>query len=288
VLAIDPACRAPAKTLARSVYARAELRPAIDEATARALVGEAASPGPATVEPTAKPPGEPAPPPTAEPEQTAPPPDAAPVGPAPETPTPAASPKPAPSAELSDVIRAIADACQSDCAASDVARRLIASLGRELGVALVVVVTCPGEQQAPAAASVMRVADEHFVPVTLTARREPAAAGAPVRWPDAVGVLRALVSPAAGPVAAKPPAPPPRSSTVQRPSAALLAAVTSSTADVAAEYREEEGSDWDLLTSPWFWGGLGVVLAAGVTVFALSQSSLDETDTVVLEGRVAP
>ena len=53
----------------------------------------------------------------------------------------------------------------------------------------------------------------------------------------------------------------------------------------------DEGDDegaLDLLTSPWFWGGLGAVVAVGVTVFALSQTSLNEPDVIRLEGRVSP
>ena len=61
---------------------------------------------------------------------------------------------------------------------------------------------------------------------------------------------------------------------------------TSKVADPVEE--EEEEDNFSFLTSPWFWGGLGVVVTAGVTVLVLSETVFQEHDTVVVEGRITP
>jgi hypothetical protein len=43
-----------------------------------------------------------------------------------------------------------------------------------------------------------------------------------------------------------------------------------------------------LWKSPWLWGGLGVVLSAGITVLVLSQTVYAEPDAVRFEGRISP
>ena len=54
---------------------------------------------------------------------------------------------------------------------------------------------------------------------------------------------------------------------------------------VAPKKAAEEGEDdGNLLTSPWFWGGLGLVVTVGVTVLILSQTALNEPDVVTIDG----
>ncbi|MEM1035010.1 MAG: hypothetical protein AAGN82_32015, partial [Myxococcota bacterium] len=56
----------------------------------------------------------------------------------------------------------------------------------------------------------------------------------------------------------------------------------------AADEPDEEDEGFNLFSSPWFWGGLGVVVATGVTVFILSRTALNEPDEVMIQGRIAP
>ena len=138
----------------------------------------------------------------------------------------------------------------------------MASVGTTLSAQLVVIVAVGAGGPT---ARVLRVADEQFVAVTLAAAPEPTARSG-YQWRDAVGILHSLVK-----------GPPPGPRSTPAPSA-----VEAATADGA------DDSDWDLLTSPWFWGGLGVVVAVGVTVLILSQTTLNEPDLVMLKGRVGP
>ena len=161
-------------------------------------------------------------------------------------------------AQIAAVMKAL-DTVEDD----EVRRRLLVSLADDLSAQLVVEVTMDADG-APRA-RVLRLPDETFVGVTLTSQRtgDPPAWA----WDDAVGILRGLiVGPPPGPRTAPAPAPPPKPT------------------DTAAD----DESDWDLLKSPWFWGGLGVVVTVGVTVLILSQTALNEPDVVMLEGRVAP
>lgn len=261
VVGLAARCRPAAKALARGLYADAVLRPSIDEATARALMGERADREP-------PPSGEPASPEESQDE-------------------PSAAPAPERGDALVGLVEAIAAACGPRCGDSDVARRLISSLGRDLEAQLVVTVQCadPADQAtAPATAHVLRVVDGQFAPVMLTAQASADAADAP-RWPDAVRVLRALSAPEV--TAVEPPKPVAPSARPTRKPSPADAALRPTAAD-GDQAEQEEDSGWDFLSSPWFWGGLGVLVAAGVTVFALSQSSLDDPDTVHLEGRIAP
>ncbi|MBI4702437.1 MAG: hypothetical protein HY744_15060 [Deltaproteobacteria bacterium] len=212
VVGLGQAARPAAKDLARAVYGDALLRPGLDEASARVLVGEPVAPGAA-----------------------------------------------ARASELRVVWEALAAGPEPS-----VAVRLLSSIGSELGDELVVAVDASGPS---ASARVLRVASGRFLSVRLGAEAPGPAAGqagaTAARWPDAVAVLRGLLAAAsAGGRAAVPAAAPGR--------------------------RGGNGSDLDLLGSPWFWGGLGTLAAIGVAVFVAAQVSRDDTDTVRLQGRVSP
>jgi hypothetical protein len=145
-----------------------------------------------------------------------------------------------------------------------VVAHLLASLGVSLGARLVVLVEPAPE--GPRARVVM-VAERRLLAVVLT----PGAGAEP--WADAVRTLAGLM-PAPEPAPAAP--------------VAWAAPKTSSAlaAPVAVPPPAAEQDEPDLLTSPWFWIGLGVVATVGVTVIVLTQTTGDEPDTVLLEGRV--
>jgi len=162
-------------------------------------------------------------------------------------------------AELRRVARAAMDATDPAIGA-----RLMRGLGAELGVALVLVVD--GEDVAPVARAFV-VAEGRYSPVTFspTQRSDAPQAGLPGHdWTDAVALLRGLVRPRVVPVPATAPAP----------------------TEPLRPLRRSFGEH--LLQSPWFWGGLAAVATVGVTVIILSQTTLNEPDTVVLGGRIAP
>ena len=171
--------------------------------------------------------------------------------------------------EIADVIEALPKACAKGCANSAVARRLLVSLGRELDAELVVVVEW-GSGKNPTA-RVLRVAKGQFAPVVLTAQPATGKTPGELSWPDAVRIIRALVlGPLPGPRATGPASP------------------KSSGTGAGKDDEEADEGGFDLFSSPWFWGGVGVVVAVGITVFALSQAGVDEPGTVRLEGRVSP
>jgi hypothetical protein len=120
-------------------------------------------------------------------------------------------------------------------------------------------------------ARVVRMPDASFVALTLTMSSDDEP------WRDAVGILRGLVR---GP----PPGPRSQPRTTKGKPAKRKPAKGAPLADPDAP--KEDDDDWDLLTSPWFWGGLGVVVTVGVTVLVLSQTTLNEPDVVMLQGRV--
>ncbi|HHH26959.1 MAG TPA: hypothetical protein ENK57_01230 [Polyangiaceae bacterium] len=161
-------------------------------------------------------------------------------------------------AQVAAVLKAL-DAVDDE----DVRRRLLVSLADDLSAQLVVEVAMDEDGQPRA--RVLRLPDERFLSVTLTSTK----AGQPPawKWDDAIGILRGLVvGPPPGPRIAPSPQPAPQ----------------------PVDPGDDGESDWDLLKSPWFWGGLGVVVTVGVTVLILSQTALNEPDVVMLEGRVAP
>ena len=207
VLAVGPAARKPAKALARLLYSDPLLRPALDEATARTLVGEA----PACPEPTA-------------------------AAPAPSAPAP--GPQPAAQAEscsarareIQEVLETLAQACSPRCDGSSVPRRLLSSLGHDLGAELVIAVQTPdpgaqGAAPAPATAQVLRVREGRFIPLLLSAA--PAAPGNAGAWDEVLPIVRSLGQPAAEPEPARP-----RSA---EPKAAVRATAARSTSPFATD-----------------------------------------------------
>jgi hypothetical protein len=253
---VGAAARKPAKALARLLYRDPALRPTIDEATARTLVGEA----PACPEPPTHGPRDASR--TAEP----------------ATATPACSAK---VREIQDVLETLPQDCAPRCDASSVPRRLLTSLGRELGVELVIAVQTSspvGEGEPAAIAQLLRVSDGRFVPMVLSPA--PGQGGAE-SWDEVLPVVRSLAAQRAQPAAERP-----------QPGGAATAASLgprqSSPSKVVTEQPSEQQEESRVLSSPWFWGGLGVLVAAGVVVFAVSRSSLSEPASVRLDGRVSP
>ncbi|WP_437925772.1 hypothetical protein WMF37_43080 [Sorangium sp. So ce291] len=168
-----------------------------------------------------------------------------------------------------------------------VARGLLASLGAGAGAALVVAVTTP---QAHPVARVLRVAGASYAPIELgaTVQRTAEGATAPAAttfdWPGAAAAVRALLAGeerATGPATPGPARAPSRSGPLSADARAGVD-LTSKAPDGGSSGRR---SVW---SSPWFWGPLAGVAAAGVAVLVLSQTGGGDGDTVHLRGRIAP
>ncbi|MFT3774778.1 MAG: hypothetical protein QM820_56235 [Minicystis sp.] len=205
MVAVGDAAGPAARALAMEVYRDGQLRPPIDEATARVLAGDAPA---ADAQPRLK--------------------------------------------ELAELRVTIAKA-ESEL----VARRLLASLGSEVGAPLVVSVTMDGGRPI---ARALKTPGTAFERVELGATVETGTDGSKTfRWPGATTTLRGFLGIAAEPlrpVAPKAPAPPVEPKT-------------------------------PFYKSPWFWGTAGVVAAAGITVLVLSRTNNGPGD-VHLTGRVGP
>lgn len=151
-----------------------------------------------------------------------------------------------------------------DGAPISVQQRLLQSLGDQLDAELVVFVE-PGPDGTRA--RVLRSDEGRFLSLVLASSE-----GA---WPDAPETLRGLLrrvvkqTTQVAPVPVTVPPEPGANGSVLLPAS-------------------DGDSTTDLLSSPWFWGGIGVVLAVGVTVLVLSQTTLNEPGTVVVDGRVSP
>ncbi|WP_437830069.1 hypothetical protein [Sorangium sp. So ce1153] len=169
-----------------------------------------------------------------------------------------------------------------------VARGLLASLGAGAGAALVVAVSTP---QAHPLARVLRVAGASYAPIELGATVQRTAEGATAPgattfdWPGAAAAVRALLAgEERSPGPATPPGParaPSRSGPLSADARAGVD-LTSKAPDGGASGRR---SVW---SSPWFWGPLAGVAAAGIAVLVLSQTGGGDGDTVRLRGRIAP
>lgn len=143
-----------------------------------------------------------------------------------------------------------------------IARRLLASLGSELGAPLVVSVVLDAGRPV---ARALRSAGAAVERVELGATVETAPDGARTfRWPGAASTLRGLLG-----VPDAPAAEPLRPLAPKAPAAPVL---------------PEQRPFWK---SPWFWGTAGVVAAAGITVLVLSKTQHTAGD-VHLTGRVSP
>lgn len=149
-----------------------------------------------------------------------------------------------------------------------VTRRLFASLGADLGAVLVIPVAM--RDQKPIA-RILTVAKAAFEPVELSATIEPLADGTSrVKWGSVAPILATFL-----PKAAASPAP---------SSAPTAEGSGAPPGPLAAKKEEPARSFW---TSPWTWAGIGVVVTAGVVVFAVSQSQGDAAG-LHLQGRVSP
>ncbi|AUX36478.1 hypothetical protein SOCE836_086860 [Sorangium cellulosum] len=252
VVAVDDASAEAARALARALYRDPALRPPIDEAAAQVLTGDPPRPdAPAAVK------------------------------------------------ELAEVRRS-AGRAESE----PVARSLLASLGAGAGAALVVAVTTAhghpvarvlrvaGASYAPLelGATVQRAAGGAAAPAATTADGAAAPAAATFDWPGAGAAVRALLAGdarAAGATdrAAAPPAS--AHAAPQRGPVGPRAGVdlTASKAPAGDQGAPAQRSMW---SSPWFWGPLAGVVATGIVVLVLAQTSDGDGDTVHLRGRIAP
>jgi hypothetical protein len=217
VICLDDAARAEAKRLARVVYRDARLRPNLDEAAARVLIGNAA---PST----------------------------------------------------SDLAGAVKAARR---ATGDVRRRLLVSVGRDVQAKLLAIVEqTPDSRSANGHTTnghttngqptvrVLDVAHGRFLSLTLRATLKKDAKGKVSRgWADAVVTLRALHG-------GEEPGPRRQNVRPASPSAA------------------PEDAQESVLQSPWFWTGIGIVVAAGVTVIVLSQTIGKTSDVVAIDGQI--
>lgn len=154
-----------------------------------------------------------------------------------------------------------------------VARRLLASLGSDLGAALVVAVSVRADKPV---ARVLTVATGAFAPLEFSGAIEPQPDGSSrVKWTNVAGLLATLLGkPGAGTGAG-----------TGVPGAGTGAGTAARPGPLAPKKDEEPTrSFW---TSPWTWAGIGVVVAAGVVVFAVSQTQNDGGG-LRLQGRVTP
>lgn len=170
-----------------------------------------------------------------------------------------APPKDAP-ARLVEIAELRASITRSE---SDVVtRRLLASLGAELHVALVVAVTMDGSRPI---ARVLRTSSSAYESIETGATAEIAADGSrSFRFPGAAASLTVLL-PGGGSAASR-----------------VVAA-----APVAPARPAAPSGQHDFWKSGWFWGGLGAAATVGLTVFAISKATSTSSD-VTLVGKVGP
>jgi hypothetical protein len=272
VVAVGVAAREPAKALARLIYGDATLRPKIDELTARALVGE----GPRCGEDASGQAGGQESAADAEAETRV----ATAAGPLGVRASQACS---AGLREIRDTIEELGKGCAPSCDAWSVARPMLAGLGLDLGADLVIAVEVgagPDAGRTTPVARVLRPSERRFVPVLLSAQHP--SGGGPIDWSASLPLLRSLLTPGlprrpgANEANDAGPAPTRGSAAIRGPGAAPSSLAPS-----------DEDEQTRVLSSPWFWGGLGVLVAAGITVFALSRSA-GGSETIELDGRVSP
>lgn len=148
------------------------------------------------------------------------------------------------------------------------ARRILASIGSDVGAEIVVVVSVGSEHPI---ARVLRVSGAQYEPVELVPvlASEP---GGQAHWvfPEASTTLRRFLSlPDVPPKTATGPIAPTK---VDAPPKPLK--------------RPLPGPSW--YKSPWFWGPLGAVVLAGGAIFLATQLSTTNSTTVHVTGTVAP
>lgn len=143
----------------------------------------------------------------------------------------------------------------------DVQRRLAGSLARDLDARLVVLVSVKDDEPS---ARIVRMPEERMLAVKLTPTKKKAT----WEWTDARSMMKELA------LGAPPPGPRKKK---KDPGGTAL-----------PEPEDESEEEGNLLTSPWFWGGLGLVVTVGATVLILSQTALNEPNVVFIDGRVGP
>ena len=226
VIAASDGAAAATKALAFDVYRDAELRPSIDDATARVLAGDA-------------------------PAESAP-------------------------ARLKEIAELRTSIAHADSAV--VARRLLASLGTELGATLVVSVALDGTRPV---ARVLRPGAVAFERIELGPTVEVAPDGARTfRWPGATDTFRGFLP--GHEVGSRPQLPDAVPPLTPGGTPAPLAP-KAETAALPAEPTESR----PFYKSPWFWGSLGGAAAVGLSVFLISRATSATTD-VHLSGKVGP
>ncbi|APR82449.1 putative Fe-S oxidoreductase [Minicystis rosea] len=142
-----------------------------------------------------------------------------------------------------------------------ISRRLLASLGTEVGAPLVVSVTLDGGRPI---ARALRTPGTAFERVELGATVETAPDGAKTfRWPGATTTLRGFLGIAP-----------------ETPAAEPLRPVAPKAPDAPATPERRP-----FYKSPWFWGTAGAVVAAGLTVLILSRTNSGPSD-VHVSGKV--
>jgi hypothetical protein len=179
-------------------------------------------------------------------------------------------------AEIAEVRRAAQSAQAAGTEA--VARRLLASLGSDLGASLVVAVSV---RDGKPVARVLAVATGAFAPFELMGTVEPQPDGSSrVKWTNVAPLLATFAGKPAGAAPGTPGA-----GASGTPSGSGAAAGKGAKPGPIAPRKEEPArSFW---TSPWTWAGIGVVAVAGVVVFAVSQTQGD-SGGLRLQGRVSP
>ncbi len=190
------------------------------------------------------------------------------------------TPKPDASAKLLEIaeVRKAAAASPGDA----ITRRLFTSLGTDLGAALVVPVAILDGRPT---ARILSVSKGAFEPIVLSGSMEadPASPSAPkVVWNGVAAILVTLLPKSSGAEA---------STNVGKGGAGATSgagvgsgAPAPAKGPLATKADEPVRSFW---SSPWTWVGIGAVVAAGVAVFAVSQTQGD-AGSLRLQGRVSP
>ncbi len=235
VVAVSDEAAGAAHALAMDVYRDPELRPAIDDGTARVLAGEApAADAPQKLKDVA------------------------------DVRATLAKSFPTSVMGASDPLRGPSATPPTGTASvpgDASARRLLASLGADYHAELVVAVFLDGGRPV---ARVIRPGNASFERVELGAALETPESGPKiVKWPGATILLKGMVAPA--------PAPPPP-----------LRPVAGTSLPPPPPPAEKP-----FYKSAWFWGTVGGVAAAGITVLVVSKTSAG-SDTTHLTGHVGP
>lgn len=157
-------------------------------------------------------------------------------------------------------------------APDELGAKLIAAIGQERHVEIVVAVSMTGERPT---ARVVRVASAKYESVVLEGTTEKGE-GDVVRyaWPGATNVLLQLYGPTPKPSSSSPSSP-----FSQGP-------ITPRKVDPAAPTVPGKSTSW--YKSPWFWGPIGAVVATGAAIVIASQVTKDDVSSVRLRGQVGP